>query len=75
MGSPTLETFKMPSVRDVLINNILILYVSIILETWAIARPALYPGIIPGSFLFTQMTHRGSREQAGTIPLFSWDNP
>ena len=44
-------------------------------EPGGIARPTSYPGIIPGSFLFTQMTHRGSREQAGTIPPFSWDNP
>ena len=44
-------------------------------ETKAMARPASYPGIIPGSFLFTEMTHMGSREQAGMIPPFSWDNP
>ena len=44
-------------------------------QNQAMVRPASYPGIIPGLFLFTQMTHRGSREQAGMIPPFSWDNP
>ena len=37
--------------------------------------PWLDQPYIPGSFLCTQMPHRGSREQAGTIPPFSWDNP
>ena len=36
----------------------------------AIARPASYPGIVPGSFLFTQMTHRNRPVCNRTIDLY-----